>query len=226
MEGDIIMRVFAYNSSGVSNYSNIATIIAAGDTTNLPGRPSNLRVTNTTTTSISIRWDDNANNEFGFIIARRKQGEIMFDYIDTVQTDVLTYQDVGLTPDNVYFYKVCSYNGSGISDFSNTVSATTKESTGIIGNHLEVPKGFFIGNNYPNPFNPITNIKFGIPSPTLVKIRIYNSQGKEIETLISQYLSTGTYTVSWNAERFSSGMYFYGVEADGFNELKKMILIK
>jgi len=219
-------RVFAYNNSGVSNYSNIASIIAAGDTTNLPGRPTNLRVTGTSTTSISIRWDDNATNEFGFIIARRHQSDIVFEYIDTVQTDVLTYQDVGLTPDNIYFYKVCSYNGAGISDFSNTVSAATKESTGIISNHLEVPSNFFIGNNYPNPFNPVTNIKFGVPSGTFVKIKIYDSQGKEVETLLNQYLSTGTYTISWNAIRFSSGMYFYGIEADGFNELKKMILIK
>jgi len=219
-------RSFAYNSSGNSNYSNIDSTIAPGDTINLPARPTNLRVAKTTTTSITITWDDNANNENGFIIARRKPGDIIFEYIDSVGMDVLTYQDVGLTPDNVYFYKVCAYNGIGISDYSNIVSATTKESTGVTGHNLEVPDKFFIGNNYPNPFNPVTNIKFGIPSRTFVKIRVYNSQGKEIETLLSQYLSSGTYTISWNAERFSSGVYFYGIEADGFKELKKMILIK
>ncbi|MEO6694916.1 MAG: T9SS type A sorting domain-containing protein [Ignavibacteria bacterium] len=219
-------RSFAYNNSGFSGYSNIDSVIALGDTTNLPGKPTNLRVTNTTMTSISMIWDDNSNNEFGFIIARKKPGDIFFEYIDTVQTDVLTYQDVGLTPDNLYVYKVCSYNGTGISDYSNSVSAVTKESTRITRHNLEIANNFFIGNNYPNPFNPVTNIKFAIPSRSFVKITIYNSQGSQQEILLNNFLSSGTYTISWNAGTFSSGVYFYGIEADGFKELRKMILIK
>lgn len=219
-------RAYAFNSMSVSDYSNIDYVITAGDTANLPARPTNLRVTGTSITSISVKWDDNANNESGFIIARKKEGQIFFEYIDTVQTDVLTYQDVGLTPDNLYSYKVCAYNEVGISDYSNTVSAVTKESTGIISNNLEFPDKFFVGNNYPNPFNPVTNIKFGIPQKSFVKITIYNSMGREIETLQNGFLSAGNYTISWNAERLSSGVYFYGIKADGFNELKKMILIK
>lgn len=219
-------RAYAYNETGRSEYSNIDTIVAAGDTTNYPGAPSELRVTNITMTSITINWNDNSNNELGFIIARRRPGEVLFEYIDTVQTDVLTYQEVGLTPDNVYFYKVCSYNLTGTSDFTNTVSGTTKSSTILINNTSVLSEGYFLSNNFPNPFNPSTTIKFGIPARANVNIKIYNSAGMEIETLLNSDFYAGIYSIVWNASGFPSGSYFYKIETENFREVKKMILIK
>lgn len=219
-------RAYAYNSEGRSDYSNTDSIIATGDTTNYPAAPSELRITDITMTSITISWNDNSVNESGFIIARRKPGDMLFEYIDTVGTDVLSYQELGLNPDNVYFYKVCSYNPYGTSDFSNTVSGTTKSSTIIVNGNNQVAAGFFLSNNYPNPFNPVTNIRFGIPVSSNVILKIYNSEGKTVETLINSRLAQGEYTINWNASGFSSGAYFYRIEAGYFSEVKKMILVK
>ncbi len=219
-------RAFAYNEFGRSDYSNIDTIIAYGDTSNYPGAPTDLRVTKITMTSITINWNDNSNNESGFIIARRKPGDVLFEYIDTVQTDVLTYQEVGLTPDNIYFYKVCSYNLYGTSDFTNTVSGTTKSSTILVSNISVLSEGYFLSNNFPNPFNPATTIKFGLPAKAFVNISIYNSAGKEVESLVNADFNRGIYSVVWNANGFPSGTYFYKIQTDAFREVKKMILIK
>ncbi|MDQ3021505.1 MAG: T9SS type A sorting domain-containing protein [Bacteroidota bacterium] len=219
-------RVYAFSGNERSAYSNIAYTTAQIDTANIPRAPSNLRVINTTPVSITIMWNDNSDNESGFIIARRRQDELLFRYIDTVLFDVLTYQEVGLTPDNVYFYKVCAYNTFGLSDFTNTVSARAEKNTGIINLNLEIPESYFLANNYPNPFNPVTNIKFGIQSSSFVRLIVYNSLGIEVEKLVNENLSAGIYLVKWDASNFSSGMYFYKLESGLINETKKMFLIK
>lgn len=219
-------RVYAYAGNNRSGYSNIAFATAVIDTVNIPAAPSNLVITDTASTSITIQWTDNSLSESGFIIARRTENEMVFSYIDTVGTDILTYQEVGLTPDVLYFYKVCAYNSYGLSDFSNTVSAVTKKSTNIVAQNISSAESYFLGNNFPNPFNPTTNIRFGITERSFVKLTVYNSLGVKIEELISQYLSPGIYLLKWNAEKYSSGVYFYGIETNGFTGIKKMILIK
>lgn len=219
-------RVYAFSGSVRSPYSNIAYCTASVDTNTHPRAPSNLKVTNTTPVSITIGWNDNSENELGFIIARRVQGELLFQYIDTVEADVLTYQEMGLTPDNVYFYKVCAYNVYGLSDFTNTVSARAEKGTGVISNISELPSGYFLGNNYPNPFNPSTTIKFGISARSFVKLNVYNSLGLEVGNLVNQSLNPGTYDVKWNAVNLASGIYYYKFETGNFTETRKMILTK
>ncbi|HMQ68253.1 MAG TPA: T9SS type A sorting domain-containing protein [Ignavibacteria bacterium] len=219
-------RVYAYAGTERSEYSNIAFTTAIIDTNLIPMAPSDLIITDTTSTSITINWQDNSNNESGFIIARRKQDEVLFTYIDTVEADILTYQEVGLTPDNLYFYKVCAYNNFGLSDFTNTVHSFTQSSTSIINHTNQISDKFYLDNNFPNPFNPSTNISFGLSASAFVKLNIYNSQGKEVELLVNQRLPQGSYKVIWNAGNFSGGVYFYRLETDNYSETKKMILIK
>jgi len=219
-------RVYAFSGSVNSGYSNVAFTTAIIDTINIPKAPSNLVVLNTTPTSITIGWNDNSQNEQGFIIARRRSDELLFRYIDTVAADILTYQEVGLTPDNLYFYKVCSFNSFGLSDFTNTVSAMTIKSTSIVIQTTIFADQYKLFYNYPNPFNPVTTIKFEIPEYANAALRIYNSAGKEVETLLKGNFSPGTYSVIWNASAYSSGVYFYSLETGNFKEVKKMILTK
>lgn len=225
-------RVYAYSGNIRSPYSNIASTVAIIDTNIIPHAPSDLIVTDIKETSITITWQDNSYNELGFIIARREINEITFRYIDTVQTDVLTYQEVGLTPDNIYQYKVCSFNQFGLSDFTNTVSARTNKSTSIINTISEIPDGFFISDNYPNPFNPETKIKFAIAENSIVYMEIYSITGARLETLVNSELPAGTYEVIWNASEFASGVYFYRTRVifnkgrSEFRKFNKMILNK
>lgn len=86
--------------------------------------------------------------------------------------------------------------------------------------------GYMLSDNYPNPFNPSTKIKFSVPSSNLVKMTVYNVLGKEIYTLINERYSAGTYSVEFNASNLASGVYFYKLEAGDYTATKKMVLIK
>jgi hypothetical protein len=81
--------------------------------------------------------------------------------------------------------------------------------------------------NYPNPFNPITEIRFTIPSDLFVTIRIYNTLGQVIETLIgNEYKKAGSYSVTFDGTNLASGIYFYYITAGDYHASKKMLLIK
>jgi dienelactone hydrolase len=85
---------------------------------------------------------------------------------------------------------------------------------------------FLLEQNYPNPFNPSTTIQFSIPHSAHVDLKVFNSVGQEVATLASEELVAGTYTRQWNAARSASGVYFYRLQAGGFTETKKLILVK
>lgn len=97
---------------------------------------------------------------------------------------------------------------------------------GIQNIGTEIPAAFRLEQNFPNPFNPKTIIDFDIPKGSEVKLTVYNSQGKVIALLVDQNLTAGSYRVDWNAETFSSGIYFYTIRAGNFYESKKMVLVK
>ena len=91
---------------------------------------------------------------------------------------------------------------------------------------LNVPGDFSISQNYPNPFNPATNIEFSIPKASFVKLTVYDVSGRELETLVSQNMTAGTYKADWDASKYSSGVYFYTITSGSYHHTKKMILIK
>ncbi len=98
--------------------------------------------------------------------------------------------------------------------------------SGIGVNTGEVPSSFSLSQNYPNPFNPSTMIKFALPKAGEVTLKVYNSLGKEVETLVSEQMNAGTYEVTFDASRLTSGIYFYRLSANGFTDTKKMMLVK
>lgn len=89
-----------------------------------------------------------------------------------------------------------------------------------------VPDKFCLNQNYPNPFNPSTKIKFSVASITHIKLTIYDILGREKLTLVNQDLNPGYYSVDFDAQHLSTGVYFYKLESESFTETKKMILIK
>jgi len=93
-------------------------------------------------------------------------------------------------------------------------------------NELQVPVTFNLFQNYPNPFNPSTTIRFSIPQQGNVTLKVYDVLGNEVATLINEEISVESYEVNFNASEFSSGVYFYKLQAGSFVEIKKMTLIK
>ncbi|MBZ0203529.1 MAG: T9SS type A sorting domain-containing protein [Ignavibacteria bacterium] len=90
----------------------------------------------------------------------------------------------------------------------------------------EVPENFSLFQNYPNPFNPSTHIGFRIAESGLVRIIVYDALGREIQILVDQELSPGTYEVDFNGAELPSGVYYYKLESGSFVETKRMVLIK
>lgn len=99
-------------------------------------------------------------------------------------------------------------------------------SIGVNENNNTV-NGYSLEQNYPNPFNPVTTINYTIPSNTEnIKLIVFNLLGEEVQTLVDQKQSAGSYTVEWDATDFPSGIYFYKLTGENFSETKKMTLIK
>jgi hypothetical protein len=114
---------------------------------------------------------------------------------------------------------ICIRSDGGISRYG-------YDFVGINGISNEVPGGYSLMQNYPNPFNPATNIKFSIPVSGNVRLIVYDMLGKEVKTLVNENLKAGTYNADWDAAQFSSGVYFYRIEAGTFSAIRKMILVK
>jgi len=79
---------------------------------------------------------------------------------------------------------------------------------------------------YPNPFNPITKIKYSIPQPSFVVLQVYDILGRQVATLVNEEKSSGSYTIEFNAGELSTGIYFYQLSAGDFISTKKLVLLK
>ncbi len=130
-----------------------------------------------------------------------------------------------LQPNTLYFWRVRASNGSTFGAFSATWNFRTMTS-GITSLGGIIPTEFKLYNNYPNPFNPSTTIRFDIPKNTDVKIRVFDLTGKMVSELIDFSVPPGAYETSFNASILASGIYYYRFEAGEFIDTKKMMLIK
>jgi PKD repeat protein len=156
------------------------------------------------------------NNGLDSIISLRKS------FLDSIGTQF------GYTGDSVRcIWRAAATNGVDTLLSSNANIITFKSTTiGItpIGNI--VPQIFNLFNNYPNPFNPKTNITFDVPKQQFIKIRVYDLQGREVAVLVNQNLVAGRYNVDFDGANLASGVYFYSLEAHDFYKVNKMVLVK
>lgn len=98
--------------------------------------------------------------------------------------------------------------------------------TNVSGNEIEIPVDFALYQNFPNPFNPATSIKYDIPFPAHVKLNVFDITGRIVAELVNLQMQAGRYEVKWNADNISSGIYFYSIRAGSFNKTYKMLLVK
>src|SRR5690606_328053 len=94
------------------------------------------------------------------------------------------------------------------------------------GTSDQLPDSYSLEQNYPNPFNPATTIRYSIPEENPVTIKVYNTLGEQVLTLVNEVQSAGVYQVTFNLVNLASGVYFYRIEAGSFVQVKKMILNK
>lgn len=101
-----------------------------------------------------------------------------------------------------------------------------ESTTGLNDGDDSSPTSYSLNQNYPNPFNPSTTISFTLPADSQVSLKIFNLIGQEIETMVSNDLSAGSYSYKWNADNLPSGIYLYRLETDSYSAVNKMTLIK
>jgi hypothetical protein len=89
-----------------------------------------------------------------------------------------------------------------------------------------LPNQFSLSNNWPNPFNNSTQISYTLEKASNVTLKVYDMLGRKVATLAQGRNSPGEHSVTWNADRVSSGVYFYRIVAGGFVQTKRMILMK
>jgi hypothetical protein len=113
---------------------------------------------------------------------------------------------------------VATYGGS-VFGFNYTPTDIKQETTII-------PNKFILYNNYPNPFNPTTNISYSLPQTSFVTLKVFDLTGREVSTLVNEQKSAGKYEVEFNGGNLSSGIYFYRISSGNFSQTKKLVLIK
>jgi hypothetical protein len=99
-------------------------------------------------------------------------------------------------------------------------------STVGIDEDAPVPDVYFLSENYPNPFNPTTNVNYGLPEDAHVTIQLYDILGRQVGVLVDEDQQAGYHQVQFDGDQLASGMYFFRMQAGKFAETKKMMLLK
>ncbi|MBE0539427.1 MAG: right-handed parallel beta-helix repeat-containing protein [Ignavibacterium sp.] len=172
-------------------------------------------------------------NNSGFEIQKGSHTSISLSVIDWKSIGFINGN--GTTTEKSYYFFEDNNPGNGKSyyrlkqiDYDGSF-----EYSNIVEVDLNIPTQFSLEQNYPNPFNPSTKIKYSIPSVTLgevegsrVILKVFGILGNEVATLVDEEKPAGNYEVNFDASKFSSGVYFYELQAGDFVDMKKMILIK
>ncbi len=211
-------------------------VLNNGENSTLPVELSTFEA-NLNNSQVAINWQTQSETDFlGFNILRANNNEIV---------DAIKINPILIVGEN-------SSNGSQYSYFDNDIELNieynywleiinfdnTKEVFGPRKIKLEggedipdVPKMTFMNNPYPNPFNPTTNISFGISEDGNVNLSIYNIKGQLIKTLINGNLNSGYFHKIWNGKdtnekKCSSGIYFIKIKTDNFVKIHKVMMLK
>jgi hypothetical protein len=192
--------------------------------------------------AVSLNWQTaTETNNSGFEIERKQVGSAQSSvgnldwsavgfvpgFGTTTEPKSYSFIDENLSA-GTYQYRLKQIDFDGSFEYSNTIEV-----------EINSPTEFSLGQNYPNPFNPTTKIKYTIPSVTLrwqshrqaqgdilVSLKVFDVLGNEVATLVNQSQQPSTYEVEFNADKLSSGVYYYQLRAGSFVESKKMILLR
>ena len=179
----------------------------------------------------TLDWEG-VQNAFDYSVQVSDEPNFNTTVVDVTGLSSTEYQvpEGMLDLNTVYFWRTNASNGMGTGPWSvKWFFTTTPVNVSLTGS--EIPGEFKLYANYPNPFNPATKIKFDIPEKSFVKLTVYDALGREINTLVNNELSPGSYVADWpaptgNGAGYTSGVYFYRLEAGNYVETKKMLMIK
>lgn len=202
--------------------------ISYGTTAQTPEPPSNLNysIIGTNLETLHLTWDMPAMNDFDhfniFCAVNDGTPELMGNVLGTV----FDYQ-IDSSPNTQYTFYVTTVNHSNM---ESAPSESVEYNSTYVDNQ-EVPVITALNGNYPNPFNPTTRIEYSLQNDCQVELQIYNMRGQLVRTLVKSTQSAGTHTAMWNGsdntnKQVASGIYFYKMKTDEFEETRKMLMLK
>jgi len=175
--------------------------------------------------NVTLNWSTATElNNSGFEV-QRSTDNVSFETVafiaghgTSTEKNNYSYTDENLLP-SVYYYKLRQLDFNGSFSFSSVVEI-----------ELDIPSVYSLSQNFPNPFNPATEISFSVPVDAAVTISVFNTIGEQIDEFSKEY-TAGSYRYNFNGNNIPSGIYFYMLNAAGkdgsvFNQTRKMILIK
>jgi|WetSurMetagenome_2_1015567.scaffolds.fasta_scaffold74537_2 hypothetical protein len=226
-------RVNASNSGGASPWTSVWSFTVAPGPPNSPLLLSPLNNATNVSLTPTLDWYDvsgatsyrvqvSQNQNFNNLIVNTTTSSSSSHY--TILSGVLSNN-------TKYYWRVNASNIGGTSYWSDVWNFTTLNQIGISLISSEVPSEYKLYNNYPNPFNPATNIKYQIPNNKFTTLKIYDILGKEVITLVNEFQKAGTYEIQFSIDQFTSnqlpsGIYFYTIRSGDFTDTKKMLMIK
>ncbi|MBK7632567.1 MAG: T9SS type A sorting domain-containing protein [Ignavibacteriales bacterium] len=166
----------------------------------------------------SPQWNDT----LGIIIPPHDSINISFYDVDLCP--ICDYEVQEYFEDTLRF--VFTFMDGNVYSFSKTIPISGEGHPSAVEDEEVLPKEFSLSQNYPNPFNPSTSIQYSIGSRQFVSLKIYDVIGNEVATLVNEYRNSGSYDTEFNADKLSSGVYYYQLRAGSFVQTKKMILMK
>ena len=172
--------------------------------------------------NITLWWKTaTETNNYGFEIERRTVNNCQWRKIGFMQgngtssaSHNYSFTDQKL-PAGTYVYRLKQIDNGGLFKYSQETEV-----------EISTPTALALSQNYPEPFNPSTQIDYSIPQSFHVTLKIYDVLGKDVATLVEGTKEAGTYTATWNAQNHSSGVYFYRLTAGSYTMTRKLILLR
>jgi len=152
---------------------------------------------------VSALDNTTSSGKYAAVIPSQTTGTIVKFYIEATDS-IGTRKNPHNAPDSLFIFK-----------YGDTTTLPTV-----------IPTAYMLFQNYPNPFNPSTKIRYDLPEQAFVTLKVFDILGREVQTLVDRQQQAGRYEVPFDARNVSSGVYFYQLRANGFQETKRMIIVR
>jgi len=219
--GDKYTKVFAFVDGVSTNITSGGTLIIDTSKTPLPVELTSF-ASSVYKNNVTLNWSTSSEiNNSGFDIERSgvsgQWSKITFVNGNgtTYNQNSYSFNDENLNSGK-YFYRLKQ------KDFNGEFEYFYLRNEVIINN----PSEFVLHQNFPNPFNPVTNIEFEIPEDSYVRLELFNSEGRKFKTILNEFRLSGYYKIVLNASDLTSGVYFYKLITNLNSSTKKMVLLK
>ncbi|MCX7876078.1 MAG: family 10 glycosylhydrolase [Melioribacteraceae bacterium] len=218
-------RISASNLAGESTFSDVRSF-----TTGFPNSPTLVspldKTTNVTLTPKLIWNKSKSASQYNLKVADGLSIAPSNTILDTTLVDTFYTFKKQLAENKIYTWSVLASNQFGKSELAEPYKFKTQSPSHL--EEISLPTEFLLYQNYPNPFNPETIIRYQLPKECNVRLSVYDLLGRELAVLINEKQTQGFYNYSLSITKygFSSGVYFYKLQADEFTSIKKFVIVK